>query len=104
MSERNITEDRTAQSRMVVLRHWFRSHQLTSCSREGSEMSAVAREPYLITPFPLGHHTVTCVTVFPKRDSEDGIMTENRIIATYEEIQLLEAVIVICRPVQSSRC
>ena len=83
MSERKIAEDRTAQSRIVVLHHWFRSHQLTSCSLDASE------EPYLKTPFPLGPHTVTCVTRFPKRASDDGIMTENRITAAHEEIRLL---------------
>ena len=89
VSERKITKDRTEQSRIVVLHHLFRSHQLTSCSREGREMSPVAREPYLKTAFPLGHYTVTCVTLFPKRVSEDAIMTENKIIAAYEEIRLL---------------
>jgi hypothetical protein len=29
-------------------------------------MSPVAREPHLKPPFTLGHHTVTCVTLFPK--------------------------------------
>ena len=89
MSERKLTKDKIAQSRIVVLHHWFKSHQLTSCSLEGSKMSPVPREPYLKTPFPLGHHTVTCVTLFQKRASDDRIMTEKRILAAYEEIRLL---------------
>jgi hypothetical protein len=72
VSERKITKDRTAQSRIAVLHYWFRSHQMTSCSREGSEMSPVSREPRLKTPFPLGHQTVTRVTLFPKRIFDDG--------------------------------
>lgn len=52
-------------------------------------MSPVARKPHLKTPFPLGHHTLSCVRLFPKRVPDDGIMTENRIIAAYEEIRLL---------------